>query len=123
MGIQMVSYRPVGVTILAVFIILIYGVIFLAGLVVLIYGISTLTQVGYTGEFASIVGMFFLIWALLRLSMGFGLLKMRRRAWRSAMIVFGIGLLIDLLLTLYGQALLDVGIIVYLLVVKKHFIY
>ena len=119
----MVSYRPTGVTILAVFIILIYGLIFIAGLVVLIYGISTISRVGFGGEFASIVGMFFLIWAFLRLSMGFGLLKMRRRAWRSAIIVFGIGIIIDLLLTLYGQAVLDVVIIVYLLAVKKHFIY
>jgi hypothetical protein len=123
MGKQMVSYRPTGVTILAIFIILIYGAIFIAGLVVLIYGISTISRVGYSGEFASIVGMFFLIWALLRLSMGFGLLKMRRRAWRSAMVVFGIGILIDLILRLYGQVGLDVLIIVYLLAVKKHFIY
>lgn len=119
----MVSYRPTGVTILAIFIIIIYGLIFLAGLFVLLYGISTFTRVGLEGEFASIIGMFFLIWAFLRLSMGFGLLKMRRRAWRSAMIVFGIGLIIDLILALPGQVLLDVIILVYLLAVKKHFIY
>jgi hypothetical protein len=119
----MVSYRPKGVTILAVFIIITYGIIFVAALMVLLYGISTLSRVGLEGEVLSFLGFVFLIWAFLRLSMGFGLLKMRRRAWRSAMIVFIIGLLIDLVLALSGQILLDIVIILYLLAVRKHFIY
>ncbi len=123
MGKKMVSYRPTGVTILALFIIITYGIIFVAALVVLLYGISTLSRVGLEGEVLSFLGFIFLIWAFLRLSMGFGLLKMRRRAWRSAMIVFLIGLLIDMVLALSGQILLDVVIIIYLLAVRKHFIY
>jgi hypothetical protein len=119
----MVSYRPLGVTILAAFIIITYGIIFVAALVVLVYGITTFTRVGLEGEVMSFLGFVFLIWAFLRLSMGFGLLKMRRRAWRSAMIVFTIGLIIDLVLALSGQVVLDVVIIIYLLIVKKHFTY
>jgi hypothetical protein len=119
----MVSYRPLGVTILAVFIIITYGIIFVAALAVLLYGFSTLTRVGLEGEVLSFLGFVFLIWALIRLSMGFGLLRMRRKAWRSAMVVFGIGIIIDLVLALPGQVLLDVIIIIYLLIVKKHFIY
>ena len=119
----MVSYRPTGVTILAAFIIITYGIIFVAALVILVYGITTFTRVGLEGEILSFLGFIFLIWAFLRLSMGFGLLKMRRRAWRSAMIVFIIGIIIDLLLALQGQVILDGIIIVYLLIVKKHFIY
>ena len=119
----MVSYRPTGVTILAAFIIITYGIIFVAALVVLFYGITTLTRVGLQGEVLSVLGFIFLIWAFLRLSMGFGLLRMRRRAWKSAMVVFGIGIIIDLLLSLPGQVLLDIIVIVYLIAVKKHFIY
>jgi hypothetical protein len=124
----MVSYRPTGVTILAAFIIITYGLIFVLGLAILFIGISEISQVGFAGEFASVVGIFLLIWAFLRLSMGFGLLRMRRRAWRSAMIVFSIGLLIDLGITMFvaavpGQVLLDVIVLVYLLAVRKHFIY
>jgi hypothetical protein len=54
--------------------------------------------------------------------MGFGLLSLRRKAWRSAMLVFCIGLVIDLFIS-RGQILLDVIIIIYLLIVKRHFRY
>lgn len=118
----MVSYRPVGVTILAAIIIITYSIVFLIGLAVLIWGIAVIPHIGVRGGILSILGIVFLIWAFVRLSMGFGLLKLRRKAWKSAMIVFGIGLVIDLFIA-PGQLLLDIIIIVYLLIVKKHFIY
>jgi hypothetical protein len=56
--------------------------------------------------------------------MGFGLLSLRRKAWRSAMLVFCIGLVIDIFISRgQGQVLLDVIIIIYLLIVKRHFRY
>ena len=117
----MVSYRPLGVTILAVIIIITYSIIFIAGLV-LILGIYTIPSAVASREISSIIGIIFLIWAFVRLSMGFGLLRLRRKAWRSAIIVFGIGLIIDLFIA-PGQVLLDIIIIVYLIIVKKHFTY
>lgn len=118
----MVSYRPIGVTILAVFIIITYSVIFLIGLAVLFMGVAAIPYVGVGGGVVMTWGIIILVFAFLRLSMGFGLLRMRRRAWKSAMIVFLIGLFIDLLIT-PGQVLLDIIIIVYLLIVKRHFRY
>lgn len=118
----MVSYRPLGVTILAVIIILTYSVIFIAALAVLIFGISNIPSFVLIGSLLTIAGIIFMIWAFLRLSVGFGLLRLRRKAWKSAMIIFGIGLIIDLFIA-PGQVLLDIIIIVYLLIVKKHFTY
>jgi hypothetical protein len=122
MGISMVSYRPVGVTILAAFIIFTYGIIFLVGLALIFGWISPLPLMWAGTEVITFLGLIILIWAAIRLSMGFGLLKMRRKAWKSAMGVFIIGLIFDFFLS-PGQILLDIIIIVYLLIVKKHFIY
>jgi hypothetical protein len=120
----MVSYRPLGVTILAVIIILTYSVIFIVGLLVLIWGITTIPYIGAGGVAISLVGVVFLVWAFLRLSMGFGLLSLRRKAWRSAMLVFCIGLVIDIFISRgQGQVLMDVIVIIYLLIVKRHFRY
>jgi hypothetical protein len=118
----MVSYRPLGVTILAVIIILTYAFIFIVSLAVLFWGITAIPYMGFGGLAISLVGVVFLVWAFLRLSMGFGLLSLRRKAWRSAMLVFCIGLVIDLFIS-RGQILLDVIIIIYLLIVKRHFRY
>ena len=118
----MVSYRPIGVTILAAFIIITYSIIFIVGVAVLFWGVSNIPELVISGGVGIIMGIIILIWAFLRLSMGFGLLRMRRRAWKSAMVVFIIGLGIDLFFAT-GQVLLDVIIIVYLLIVKRHFRY
>jgi hypothetical protein len=118
----MVSYRPIGVTILAVFIIITYSIIFLIGLAWLLGGAAAIPYVGIGGGVAMTIGIVILVFAFLRLSMGFGLLRMRRSAWRSAMMVFCIGLVIDYFIT-PGQVLLDIIIIVYLLIVKRHFRY
>jgi hypothetical protein len=117
----MVSYRPLGVTILAAIIIITYSVIFIAGLMLLL-GMNTIPTAVASREISSVVGIIFLIWAFVRLSMGFGLLRLRRKAWRSAMIVFGVGLLIDLIFV-PQQVLLDIIILVYLIIVKQHFEY
>jgi len=117
----MVSYRPKGVTVLALFIIVTYSIIFVAGLALLL-GAYEMPYFGVEAAAIGIVGFVFLIWALVRLSMGFGLLRMRKKAWRAAMVVFGIGLVIDILVR-PPQAVLDVIIIVYLLIVKRHFVY
>ena len=118
----MVSYRPLGVTILAAFIIVTYSIIFIFGLAILLKGIDSIPYFWVEGGALTIMGLVLLIWAFLRLSMGFDLLRLRRRAWKSAMVVFIIGLGIDLFFAT-GQALLDVIVIVYLLIVKKHFRY
>lgn len=118
----MVSYRPIGVTILAVFIIITYSILFIAGLALLIWGIASIPTIGVLGGAISFLGLVFLIWAFLRLSMGFGLLSLRSKAWRSAFIIFSIGLIIDLMIA-REQVILDVIILIYLLIVKKHFRY
>lgn len=117
----MVSYRPLGVTILAAIIIITYSVIFIAGLMLLL-GMDTIPAPIASKEISSIVGIIFIIWAFVRLSMGFGLLRLRKKAWKSAMTVFGIGLVIDFFVA-QGQMLLDIIIIVYLIIVKPHFEY
>lgn len=118
----MTSVRPIGVTIIAFFIIIVYSVIFIAGLTMFIFGIRSIPYVGAEGVVVGFIGLVFLVWAFLRLSVGFGLLSMQGKAWKSAMLIFGIGLLIDLA---YGpnQVLLDIVILLYLLIVKKHFVF
>ena len=118
----MVSYRPLGVTILAAFIIFTYGIIFLVGLALIFGWISPLPLTWLGTGAITFLGLIILVWAVIRLSMGFGLLKMRRKAWKSAIGVFIIGLIFDFFIA-PGQILLDIIIIVYLLIVKKHFIY
>ena len=118
----MSSYRPTGVTILAVFIIFFYSIVFIAGLLVFLFGLSIIPQIGVLGVLVGVAGMAVLIYALLRLSVGFGLLSLKSKAWKSAMIIFGLGLIIDLIFS-PEQVVLDVIVLVYLLIVKKHFVY
>ncbi len=88
----------------------------------MVFGISTIPLSIEEGLFPFILGIIFVIWAFLRLSTGFGLLRMRRRAWKSAMVIFILGLLIDFVIA-QEQMLLDIIIIVYLILVKSEFTY
>jgi len=118
----MTSVRPLGVTLIAFFIIIVYSVIFIAGLSMLIFGIQSIPYVGARGVVVGFIGLVFLVWAFLRLSVGFGLLTMSGKAWKSAMMIFGIGLVIDLVFN-PSQVLLDIIVLVYLLIVKRHFVF
>ncbi len=118
----MVSYRPLGVTVLAVFIIITYSIIFLLGIALLIWGIKAMPVIGIKSLGGSFLGIVFIIWAFLRISTGFGLLGLRKPAWRSAMTIFCIGLVIDFFIA-REQVILDAIIIIYLIIVKRHFRY
>ena len=82
----MTSVRPLGVTIIAFFIIIVYSVIFIAALTMFIFGITSIPYLGAEGAVVGFIGLVFLIWAFLRLSMGFGLLTMDGKAWKSAIV-------------------------------------
>jgi hypothetical protein len=118
----MTSVRPIGVTLIAFFIIIVYSVIFIVGLSMLIFGIKSIPYIGARGVVVGLVGLVFLVWAFLRLSVGFGLLSMSGKAWKSAMMIFGIGLIIDYFFR-PTQVLLDIVILIYLLMVKRHFVF
>jgi hypothetical protein len=118
----MTSVRPFGVTLIAFFIIIVYSVIFIVGLSMLIFGITSIPYVGAEGVVVGFIGLVFLIWAFLRLSVGFGLLSMKGKAWKSAMVIFGVGLIIDLIFR-PNQVILDIIILLYLLLVKRHFVF
>jgi len=118
----MTSVRPIGVTLIAFFIIIVYSVIFIAGLSMLLFGIRSIPYLGVEGVLVGLTGLVFLVWAFLRLSVGFGLLTMQGKAWKSAMVIFGISLVINLYFG-SGQVLLDIIILVYLLIVKRHFVF
>ena len=118
----MSSHRPTGVTILAVFIIFVYSILFLVSLLLIIFGISLFSSFKEGAILLGVAGFAVMIYALLRLSVGFGLLSLKSKAWKSAMIIFGLGLIIDLIFS-PEQVVLDVIVLVYLLIVKKHFVY
>jgi hypothetical protein len=118
----MTSVRPLGVTLIAFFIIIVYSLILIVGLSMLIFGIQSVPYIGAEGVLVGFIGLVLLVWAFLRISVGFGLLSMSGKAWKSAMMIFGIGLIIDLVFT-PGQVLLDIIVLVYLLIVKRHFVF
>ncbi len=113
--------RPIGVAILAILIILV-GAIFLLGAV----GVFFITGLGairglptFFGLVGTVLGVLFLILALLFIGVGLGLWHLRGWAWWLAIIV--------LILFIVGSLADPVGIIIplllliYLMLVRHHF--
>jgi hypothetical protein len=115
--------RPIGVTILAILIIL-AGILFtLVSLFVILIGVVVIPQWGFLGV---AIGVIALILALLLLAAGFGLMGLRPWAWWLAVIVLVLYLATQVTTALAGSIglytlVLPALILVYLLAVRKHF--
>ena len=114
-------HRPIGVTILAVLTI-IGGVLFLLlGIVVIAFS-SLLVGVGLPlgfGLTGSILGAIVLIFGILWIAVGSGLLNLRPWAWWLAIIVMVLSVVGSL--TAPVAAILPGLILVYLILVRRHF--
>ena len=112
--------RPIGVTILAILIIL-------AGLLFLLISIAALVLgTVILGGFGLAIGVVLVILAMLTLAAGFGLLAMRPWAWWLAMIVLVLSLLSQIgSYQLGGGSLWGIAIpaliLVYLIAVRRYF--
>jgi len=114
--------RPIGVTILAILTILIgIGLLLLGLLLVALGGITGLFGAPMFGLPIAAIGGLILLVGILMLVSGFGLLKLRMWAWWLAIIAFVLGAVSSILSASYPTAVIEVLLIVYLIVVRKHF--
>jgi lysylphosphatidylglycerol synthetase-like protein (DUF2156 family) len=115
--------RPLGVTILAILTILVGIGLLLIGLLLLALG-SIVGLFGGAPMFglpiAAIGGLVLLVGILMLVS-GFGLLKLRMWAWWLAIISFILGAVSSILQSSWVTAGIEVLLIVYLILVRKHF--
>jgi len=114
--------RPIGVTILAVLTIL-FGIgLFLLGLLLAVVGALFATVTGL-GLIALLAGVLFLLVGIMMLAAGVGLLRLRMWAWWLAIIAFALGTVSSLISDppIWASAVILVLLIVYLVLVRKHF--
>jgi len=114
--------RPIGVTILAVLTIL-AGILFvLLGVVILAFSaIAAVYLSVLLGGLGAIAGAVFLLIGIIILVAGFGLLHLRMWAWWLAMIAFILSLGAAAVSANIIGAAVDFLLIIYLIVVRKHF--
>ena len=113
--------RPLGVTILAILTILVgIGLLLLGLLVIAVSTFITVFAPMFGLPLIAIGGLVLLVGILLLVS-GFGLLKLRMWAWWLAIISFVLAGVSSILSGSYYAAVIEVLLIVYLIVVRKHF--
>ncbi len=116
--------RPIGVTLLAILLILVGILAVLVSLVLLLAGVLLVPVTGFLGV---AIGGVILILSFLVLAAGFALLSLRPWAWWLAVIVLFLYLLTQVSVVLAGGGIGVVGVIIpalvfiYLLAVRKHF--
>ena len=113
--------RPLGVTILAILTILVGIGLLLLGLLVIAVSTFAAVFVPMFGLPLAAVGAVVLLVGILLLVSGFGLLKLRMWAWWLTIISFVLGAVSSILSGSYYAAVIEVLLIVYLIVVRKHF--
>jgi lysylphosphatidylglycerol synthetase-like protein (DUF2156 family) len=113
--------RPLGVTILAILTILVGIGLFLLGLVVVAAASLFTLFAPVFGLPLVLIGILVLLVGILMLVSGFGLLKLRMWAWWLAFISFVLGTISSILSQSYITAGIEVLLIVYLILVRKHF--
>ncbi len=112
--------RPLGVTILAVLTILI-------GILVFFLGLALTVSAGVFTFFVPlfglgiVVGFLVLLVGVLMIVSGMGLLRLRMWAWWLAILSFVLGAASSVLSQNYVTAGIEILLIVYLIVVRKHF--
>jgi len=113
--------RPIGVTILAILTILVGVLLLLLGIVVIAFS-SLLVGVGLPlgfGLTGSILGALVLIFGIVWIAVGSGLLHLRSWAWWLAIIVMVLSVVGSI--TVPVAAILPGLILVYLILVRHHF--
>lgn len=112
--------RPIGVTILAILVVLVGVLILIAAIAVfLLSGFLALTGLPTFGLAVTVIGVLVLILALIWIGVGMGLWHLRSWAWWLALIV--------MLFTIVGSiaspplAVVPILIFVYLILVRHHF--
>ena len=113
--------RPLGVTILAILTILVGIGLLLLGLLVIAVSTFITVFAPMFGLPLVAIGALVLLVGILLLVSGFGLLKLRMWAWWLAIISFVLGAVSSILSQSYVSAVIEVLLIVYLIVVRKHF--
>jgi len=113
--------RPLGVTILAILTILVGIGLLLLGLLVIAVSTFITIFAPMFGLPLVAIGALVLLVGILMLVSGFGLLKLRMWAWWLAIISFVLGAVSSILSQSYVSAVIEVLLIVYLIVVRKHF--
>ena len=114
--------RPLGVTILAILTILVGIILLLVGIVITAF--ASLLAAFFAPMFGLpfvLIGVLILLVGILMLVSGFGLLKLRMWAWWLAIISFVLGAVSSILSASYVSAAIEVLLIIYLIVVRKHF--
>ena len=113
--------RPLGVTILAILTILVGIGLLLLGLLVIAVSTFITVFAPMFGLPLVAIGALVLLVGILLLVSGFGLLKLRMWAWWLAIISFVLAGVSSILSQSYVSAVIEVLLIVYLIVVRKHF--
>ena len=113
--------RPLGVTILAILTILVGIGLLLLGLLVIAVSTFITVFAPMFGLPLVAIGALVLLVGILLLVSGFGLLKLRMWAWWLAVISFVLAAVSSILSSSYIAAGIEVLLVVYLILVRKHF--
>ena len=113
--------RPLGVTILAILTILVGIGLFLLGILVVAVSSFLTLLAPVFGLPILAIGVLILVVGILMIVSGSGLLKLRMWAWWLAIISFVLGAVSSSLSQSYITAAIEVLLIVYLVLVRKHF--
>lgn len=87
----------------------------------LVYLVFAFAVMGIGNPFASILGIGVLLYALWRFIIALGVLSMKKKAWKPAMITILIWILIDLITGNGFMVFLELFTLLYLLAIKKQF--
>ncbi len=116
--------RPILVSILAILIILV-GILFLIlgilGLMVTLFAYVAIEGLGALLPIALIASLIFFIVGLILTICGVGLWKLRMWAWTLALIVLIFALIGQVTEFRWFSFLIEIGLLIYLLVVREHF--
>jgi lysylphosphatidylglycerol synthetase-like protein (DUF2156 family) len=113
--------RPIGVTILAILTILVGIGLFLFGIVITALSAVFTIVVPMIGGLGLLLGVLILLVGILMMVSGFGLLRLRMWAWWLAIISFVLGAVSSILSQSWITAAIEILLIVYLVLVRKHF--
>lgn len=122
---KMARKRPLGVTILGIYL-LFYSLIgFIIALSLLGYGGNLLSNGNPFGAIFGVgvmcVGLIYLAIVISRFFVAIGVLKLKRKAWKGAFIILSIGMLIDMIQGFMFAVFLGMVALIYLIFVRRHF--
>lgn len=117
--------RPIGVSILAILIILFGALILIAGILFMIGSafLASIPGLGFTAEFAFLTGAIFTVFGIILIVAGLGLWNLRMWAWVLSILALVAILVLPFLTRAYNicPLLVSLVLLIYLLLIRREF--